>query len=401
LERNIKLYPWYYAASSFLAWLPIFFLYFSEVLGLKEVLLLESIYYIAVVFFEIPTGYFSDVVGRRKTLLLGAIFLCLACLLYLVGGSFFMLACGQVSFAMFMSLTSGTNTVFHYESLVALDREGEYGDREAIVNKYGMIAGGTSALVGGGLAFIDFRLAYIATLVAAVCSLYLVLRMSDPVIDKSEAKAIPNVFGQLKESIQYLGIKPLRWIVTYYVIIFCVAHVPYEFYQPYIQLLENDGQIWSASTPIISGLLYALARYLGAIGAAYSMTWKRKLGLRNHLVLQLVIVNLIVGAMSMFLHPIIIGVVLLRSLPWAAIKAPVNELITPLIGVGQRATFHSLISLVCRFSFFIVLYLLAALLPTEILTNWGHLQLLLSICFFAGILFTIGSMFTSRSLFKE
>jgi MFS family permease len=401
LERNIRLYPWYYAASSFLAWLPIFFLYFSEDLGLKEVLLLESIYYIAVVILEIPTGYFSDLVGRRKTLLVGAVFLCLACVFYLIGGSFVMFTCGQIAFALFMSFTSGTNTVFHYESLAALGRDNEYGDREAIVNKYGMVAGGTAALVGGGLALIDFRLAYVATFSSALISLFILVRMSEPLTMEMRSEAKSNFINQLVASLKYLNIESLGWIAGYYVIIFSITHVPYEFYQPYIQLLEDDGQIWDSSTPILAGLLYAFARYIGAFGAAYSMVWKRKFGLRNHLLIQLLIVNLIVGAMCRGLHPIIIGMVLMRSLPWAAIKAPINEIITPLVGVGQRATFHSMLSLACRFVFFCVLFLLSLLIPNEAISDWPNLRLLLSYCFVGGIALSAVIIWTSSVLKKE
>lgn len=37
---------------------------------MSRVLRLEAIYYIAVVFLEVPSGYFSDRFGRRQTLLI-------------------------------------------------------------------------------------------------------------------------------------------------------------------------------------------------------------------------------------------------------------------------------------------------------------------------------------------
>ena len=205
----------------------------------------------------------------------------------------------------------------------------------------------------------------------------------------------------MRASLKYLTIRPLAWIAGYYVIIFSITHVPYEFYQPYIQLLEDDGQIWDSSTPILAGLLYAFARYIGAFGAAYSMVWKRKFGLRNHLLIQLLIVNLIVGAMSLYLHPLIIAMVLMRSLPWAAIKAPVNEIITPVVGIGQRATFHSMLSLACRFVFFCVLLLLSLLIPHDAISSWPNLRLLLSYCFVGGVVLSISILWTSKVLIKE
>jgi len=45
-----------------------------------------------------------------------------------------------------MAYRSGTDTAFHYESLQALNREDEYGDREALAGKYGFLATAIAAL---------------------------------------------------------------------------------------------------------------------------------------------------------------------------------------------------------------------------------------------------------------
>ena len=353
MHYNIKMYPWYYAATSFLAWLPVFFLYFSSYLSLKDVLLLEAIYYITVVILEVPTGYFSDLVGRKKTLVLGAVFLCLACIFFYIGSGFWSFVIGQIAFALHMSLVSGTNTVFHFESLQELKLDHEYGDREAYVNKFGMVAGGTSALVGGFAAYSDLKMAYVVTFVAAIVALLITLRFEEPKGGKIESNAIRNIFGQLDHTIRYLRARPIGWIFAYWGILFCVTHVPYEFYQPYLKILSEHGLLFGWSVPIVSGILYAGARYAGAIGAAYSMVLSRKFGLVPYFLFNLLMINLIVFAMGWALNSVIILLVLLRSLPYAAIKAPVNALLTPRIDSGQRATFHSMMSLTARLSFFL------------------------------------------------
>ena len=52
MDRNLELYPWYQALRNGVFWLPVFFLYFLSVVSLEEALLLESIYYLAVVTLE-------------------------------------------------------------------------------------------------------------------------------------------------------------------------------------------------------------------------------------------------------------------------------------------------------------------------------------------------------------
>jgi len=55
--------------------MPIIVLFFQENgLSMKEVFLLQSIFSIGIILFEIPSGYFSDVIGRKKTIILGCIF---------------------------------------------------------------------------------------------------------------------------------------------------------------------------------------------------------------------------------------------------------------------------------------------------------------------------------------
>ncbi len=400
MHYNIRMYPWYYAATSFLAWLPVFFLYFSSFLSLRDVLLLESIYYIAVVILEVPTGYFSDLVGRKKTLVLGAIFLCLACIFYFIGMNFFILVIGQILFALHMSFVSGTNTVFHFESLRALDMGEQYGDREAVVQKYGMLAGGTSALAGGAIAIIGLRWVYVVTFIVAMIALFVTLRFKEPKHDISEQKAMENIMNQLRSTVSFLRIRPLGWIFVFYMVIFAATHVPYEFYQPYLQILSDRQLLFGISVPVLSGIIYAGARYFGAFGAAYSMVWSRKLGLSNFLLLALLCINFVVFVMGITLSSVLIFIVLLRSLPWAAIKAPVNAIITPRIDAGQRATFHSMLSLACRLAFFLTLLLLSIVVPKDHLVDWQNLSRLLIICFIGGILLFVPLWLTAVKHFR-
>ncbi|RME62044.1 MAG: MFS transporter, partial [Candidatus Dadabacteria bacterium] len=53
--------------------MPVIVLFFKENgLSMKDVFILQALFSVAVVIFEIPSGYFSDVVGRRTTLIVGS-----------------------------------------------------------------------------------------------------------------------------------------------------------------------------------------------------------------------------------------------------------------------------------------------------------------------------------------
>ena len=104
--------------------------------------------------------------------------------------------------------------------------------------------------------------------------------------------------------------------------------------------------------------------------------------------------------MGFFLNSVVIMAVLFRSLPWAAIKAPLNAIITPAIEAGQRATFHSMLSLVNRLSFFLTLILLSSLTDQEI-SGWPQLSYLLKVCFVIGLIIAVPLVVTGARVLSD
>ena len=58
-----------------------------------------------------------------------------------------------------------------------------------------------------------------------------------------------------------------------------MAHIVYEFYQPYISLLQLPLLEASDYAPLISGVVISISMFGGAIGARASMAWQGRLGL--------------------------------------------------------------------------------------------------------------------------
>ena len=62
------------AVRWFLVMMPVITIFYKEHgLSMQEIFVIQSVFAIGVVLFEVPTGYFSDVVGRKKTLLIGSV----------------------------------------------------------------------------------------------------------------------------------------------------------------------------------------------------------------------------------------------------------------------------------------------------------------------------------------
>jgi MFS family permease len=329
--------------------------------------------------------------------MLGAIFLCIAILFYINGKSFNLLVLGQIFFAGHMSFISGTNTVFHYESLKNINKHLEYGEREASVNKWALFSGGLAALLGGLVADFELHYAYWLSLVGAVIALIITFLFDEPK-NQTKSEASDHFLTQLKLTIGNLKNNNIAWIFAFYILMFVMVHVPYEFYQPYLDLLEKKGQLNFSSAPMMSGFLYASAMFISSFAAARSMKWKNYFGLKYYLILMLILMFVIVGMMAFMLHPAFITIILMRSFSWSGVKAPINEVITPNISAGQRATFHSMMSLVCRLSFFLLLFGLSALTPTEEVTNWNNLSMILKVCLGVGLILAIPIILLMRSV---
>lgn len=300
-----------------------------------------------------------------------------------------MFVIGQVCFAGWMAFQSGTNTVFHFESLKAIGKEAEYGDREAQIAKIGFYAGGIAALLGGFLGYWDLRWAYAITVVAAVVGVISAIQFTEPDRSKFGEEAAFGFGKQLIVSFRYFLQKPLGWLFAYLIFIYAIAHIPYEFYQPYLKLLEEGGQLGSAKAAPASGLLYALTLFFGAFVSGKSMVLSRRFGIKGLLFFALLLMIGIIAFMGFFLHPILVFIILLRGAPRSLIKAPTNAIITPQVDSGQRATLFSLISLICRLAFFITLSGLTFIVPHDGTTDWQTLSLVLKVSAAAGAILAL------------
>jgi MFS family permease len=366
LERSIGAYRFFAAALAFHAWMPIFFLYFSRKLTIDQVLALEAIYYTAVVVLEVPSGYLADAIGRRATLLLASLALTLAHGLFIVADTFAVFAAAQLMLALGFACASGADTAYHYDVLAALDREHEYGPREARVSRARFVAAAAAGVTGGALGSIDLRLAYAATGVASLMALgacLLVMRTPPHSDDQPPVQLHPVHFvGQLLRCVGLLRHPTLAWMAAFAILMTVMNHVPYTFYQPYLDLLGRDLTLpTDRTTPVVAGLHMAVTMLIAAPLAGYSIRLARRLGAAPFLLLTAMLQLTLILATAAFLHPLIAVLLLARSAPRALMEAPLNEAVTPRVPRTQRATYLSLQSLAGRLAFAGLLLALAPL----------------------------------------
>ena len=374
-----------------MAWLPVFFLYFSAHLSLADVLRLEAIYYLAVVILEVPSGYFSDRVGRRATLLLAAVAFVAAYAGFIVAEGFLMFAVAQVLLATGMACRSGTDSAFLYDSLQCLGRTAEYAQREARVQRLSLAASAVAVIVGGFAGGLDLVLAYWISLAAAAGSLMVAFGFTEPTMDAGAKHT--GFAGQMKTCMAKLRDRYLAWLFVFSVVAYILAHVPYEFYQPYLDLLDASAKLYSIEAPVASGLVFGVTMLLGAWVAGHSVDLQHRFGLNTVLLAAIVLQLVVIAALSNWLHVAVIALLFFRSVPMAMVYAPMQAAIAPRVATAQRATYLSLQSLAGRLGFSISLALVSLGAGTES-ADWPTLSGLVNTYFWFGALALVGLFLT-------
>jgi predicted MFS family arabinose efflux permease len=385
LERNARLYPWYAGVFNAYFWLPVFFLYFSSKFSLADVLRLEAIYYFAVVALEVPSGYVSDTVGRRFTLLVATVSVAAAHALFFFGEHFVVFALAQIFLAAGLAFNSGTDTSFHYDTLAALKREREFGDREAVAVHRSFLGGAIAAVLGGLVAAVELRYAYGLAFAGGLVAIGMVILFVEPTILERRASLGAGLFRQLRLCVSYLQRSGLLWLLVFYVLMTVLNHMPYMFYQPYLDRVLNARGWTMAGTPVVSGVVTALTMIVASQFAARSVRLRHRFGLARTLLASTALQLGIMAAMAIVIHPVVVLLILLRSCPRALMTAPLNAAIAPQIPQAQRATYLSLQSLAGRLSFSGVLFVLSLFTGGAAVAGAAQLRLFLGTCTLSGI----------------
>jgi hypothetical protein len=398
-RRTADLYQWYATLAEASFWVPVFFLYFAAYMPLDAVLLLEALYFLSVVTIEVPSGWLADRLGRRPTLLAGAILMAVSHLMLFVGpwvmsgdtiGSalFVFFAVGQGLRAAGVAFRSGTDTALHHDALAACGRVDEFSAREALASKRRFLGAAAAALVGGAVAAIDLRLPYACSFIVAIAMIVVIARMHEP-SGGDDARSRANILMQAGACIAQWKSPALLLLFVFAAMMLVLNHIPYEYFQPYIEASLGQEGLAAASTPLIIGLHVAVTFWLASLVGARSIRIRNRIGLWGVLLLAMALQVLTIGLMSLWLSPIIVIFLLLRSCPRALMGPPLNAAVTGAVPTKLRATYLSLQSFVGRLSFSGTLFLLTLAVPAAAVTAWPTIRTQLGIAAVGSIGFLV------------
>lgn len=356
MERSLRLYRWHQRAAGAVFWAPTLFLFLLSEFGLSSALLLQVVYYAAVVVFEVPSGWMSDSIGRAVVLRLVAVSWTLAHGLFLFGTGLVTVICAQILLAVGYALLSGTDVMLHFDLLESLGRESEYTKAEATSRQQLLIASAVTAVVGGTLGMVDLRLPFAAALAVAIAQGAIARQMVEPPRTGPGGGFVTDVVSTLR----FVRQPVLGWLVLYVGGQIVVVHLAAEFAAPYLALvLDSDlsDPGWSA---LLAGILAAVVALVAAGVVRLVEPAVGWLGLGLTLIVLAAVPVVIVGLMAVTVSVWVLPLLSLRRVQGAANAVLLPAVVGTRIDQHHRATFLSLTSLFGRLSYVAVLVLLGA-----------------------------------------
>ena len=140
------------ALNNALFFLPVVMLFYGHKgLGMGDFFLIQGIFSLSVFVLEIPTGYIGDLFSRKNTLIIGTIIWIIGYLIWIFGDGFWAVLGGELTFAVALSLISGTVEAYLYDLLKKRHKEGifhkKYAKMEMLSNLTLTIATLTGAFI--------------------------------------------------------------------------------------------------------------------------------------------------------------------------------------------------------------------------------------------------------------
>jgi MFS family permease len=300
--------------------MPIVVLFYQENgLSMSQIFILKSIYSVAMVATELPSGYLADVWGCRKTILFGAILGTLGILIYSFSSDFYSFVFAEIVLGIGFSFISGADSAMLYDSLKAENRENEYIKYEGRITSGGNFAEALAGVAGGLLASISLRTPYYFQIVVAAIAIPAAYFLKEPqhTLERTHLKMI-EIISIVKLTYRQPEMRSAILISSFT----GAATLTYAwFVQPYFQ---------KAGVPVsVFGILWTLLNLSAGVFSMFSYRIERFLGKRNSLLFIVIFISLgfILTSLEISLVGIAIlfGFYMVRGLATPVLKDYINQ----------------------------------------------------------------------------
>ncbi len=165
----------------------------------------ESIFHVASMCFEVPSGAIADVFGRKKTMVASRVMNILASILMIVTSSPITIAFAMIVNALSYNLASGTREALAFDSLKEAGKEEAYDRFAANDMVIYQICSSAATLLAGAALYLGYQKAYAVDIVIGVMTLGIALSLREADREVPKQSSIRGRFLEVAaESIGFL-----------------------------------------------------------------------------------------------------------------------------------------------------------------------------------------------------
>jgi len=292
IKDNIKKFYWFSFFREWMFIIPVIVLFWQQNgLSLTEIMILQALFAIAIVLFEVPTGVVADRVGRKQSMVIGAFIMFIASVIYGLGFNFWQFLVAESTWALGTSFISGANSAFVYDSLKQEKKEKKFKKVWGHGKAVGYFAAGASAIIGGFIADYSLRLNWLFVAIGIFLMFLVALSFKEPKHSKKvEKKSYWNhIIESFKEAVTN---KNILFLVLFFSLLSAGGRVSLWFYQPYMN---------QSGLPIIYfGIVWASMNIFAITGSKSADKVESWLGEKGSLWLMILLLTLSLVFMSQF-----------------------------------------------------------------------------------------------------
>lgn len=300
--------------------MPIVVLFYKDNgLNMSQIFLLKSIYSIAMVVAELPSGYLADVWGCRRTLLFGAVMGTIGIVIYSVSSDFASFVVAEVILGVGFSFVSGADSALMYDSLKAENRENEYIKFEGRITSAGNFAEALAGVTGGLMATISFRTPYYLQIFVAAIAIPAAFFLKEPKhVQERVRLKMKEILAMVKLTYQQAEMRSAILVSSFT----GAATLTYAwFVQPYFK---------EAGVPIaVYGILWTMLNLSTGVFSIFAYRIERWLGKKNTLLFIVILLSagFILTSVEISLAGIAIlfGFYMVRGLATPVLKDYINQ----------------------------------------------------------------------------
>lgn len=342
MQRNlialylVKLSKWFTLV------MPIIVLFYEEhKLGLQDVFILKSVYSVAAVALEVPSGYLADVWGRKRCIVAGCVLFFGGYLCYSLTSTFAAFLVAEILLGIGQTMINGADSALLYDTSVHHGRENLYLRYEGRITMIGNFAEAVAGIFGGLLAVYSLRYPFYAQAVVAFVGIPAAMALRE----YAPANKVQSPWEEILRILKYSLVtnKKLCCNIMYSGIIGAATLTMAWFVQPVLMQLETPTEWY--------GIIWTVLNLTVGVAALYSDRVEQLFGMNK---MNILILSVIAGgyvALAYNLTYAGLGILLLfyifRGFATPILKGYINQMTFS----EMRATVLSIRNFVIRLMF--------------------------------------------------